>query len=394
MRIAKLLSAGLMALAFQACNSAPTEGTNIYGTAEGIDSMYVLKPAGRNLDTLGIIEVKENKFSFNMDLDSADFVILFTTDQYNLPLWLNPDDDVELNISGEKEDRVYTVAGSEVSERIRRVGEIISTSIKNIDTLNQQSGFNGTEADMIQKKLRQDSAFETIVTQAQNDLRAMIDEQPGSMANVFIFPQRIGQMQLISMEEDAAYYEKAIAAMEQEHSNNKHFKNFKLQVDRMRQQYEMQKQIDAIAKTIAPGTPAPDIALPDSTGNIRRLSDLRGKVVLVDFWAAWCRPCRAENPNVVRMYNTYNSKGFDIYSVSLDGLPQQPNGKMAWLQAIEQDGLIWPNHVSELNGWNTSVVSQYGFNGIPFTVLVDREGNIIEKNLRGPALEAKLKEVL
>jgi thiol-disulfide isomerase/thioredoxin len=394
MRIAKLLSAGLVALAFQACNTAPTEGTNIYGTAEGIDSIYVLKPAARTMDTLGMIEVKEGEFSFNMTLDSADFIILLTPDQYNLPLYMNPDEDVKLTITGAKEDREYTVEGSETSERIRRVGQIVSRSIDDIDTLNEQSGFSGAEADMIQKKMRQDSAFQTIINKAQDDMRAMIDEDPASMANVFIFPQRIGNVQLINMEDDGAYYDKAIAAMEKEHSNNKHFKNFKFQVERLRQQYEMQKQMDAIAQTLVPGAPAPDIALPDSTGNIRKLSDLRGKVVLVDFWAAWCRPCRAENPNVVRMYNTYNRKGFEVYSVSLDGLPQQPNGRMAWLQAIEQDGLIWPNHVSELNGWNTRVVNQYGFNGIPFTVLVDREGNIIEKNLRGPALEAKLKEVL
>ena len=138
----------------------------------------------------------------------------------------------------------------------------------------------------------------------------------------------------------------------------------------------------------------PEISLPDPQGNIKNLSDLKGKIVLIDFWASWCSPCRAENPNVVRMYNQYKSKGFDIYSVSLDGLPQQPDAKTAWISGIQEDGLIWANHVSDLKGWESSVVREIGFTGIPYTVLIDRDGTIIETNLRGPDLEAKLNEVL
>lgn len=394
MRIAKLFTAATLVFALHACNNTPTKGTNIYGSTDSVDTLYVLKPAMRTMDTLGVIGVEDGKFSFNFELDSADFVVLFTSDQYNIPLWMNPDDDIEVTITGSGDDRVYDIKGSETSERIRRITDVVNNSIKNIDTLNDQAGFSGAEEDMIKKKLRMDSAFKKIVADAQEDMRAFIDEDPSSMANIFIFPQRIGNLQLINMADDAAYYDKALTAMEEKHGNNKHFKNFKLQVQNMRAQYEQQKQLEAISKTIVPGSPAPDIALPGVDGSIKKLSDLKGKVVLVDFWAAWCRPCRAENPNVVRMYNTYKAKGFDIYSVSLDGLANQPNPKEAWLQAIEQDGLVWNNHVSDLSGWNSSVVDLYGFNGIPFTVLVDKEGNIIEKNLRGPALEAKLKEVL
>ena len=124
------------------------------------------------------------------------------------------------------------------------------------------------------------------------------------------------------------------------------------------------------------------------------ISDLKGKIVLVDFWAAWCGPCRAENPNLLRMYNEYKSKGFEVFSVSLDGLAQQPDPKSDWTTAIEKDGLIWENHVSDLLGRNSTVSRRFGLMNIPYTILVDREGKIIQTNLRGPALEAKLKEVL
>ena len=139
---------------------------------------------------------------------------------------------------------------------------------------------------------------------------------------------------------------------------------------------------------IAVGQMAPEIAFPNPDGEIIKLSSLRGKLVLLDFWASWCRPCRMENPNVVRMYNKYKDKGFDIYSFSLDQDPAR------WKNAIQQDGLVWPNHASDLKGWNTATIPLYGFKGIPFTVLIDKDGKILETNLRGPALENKLKSLL
>ena len=117
------------------------------------------------------------------------------------------------------------------------------------------------------------------------------------------------------------------------------------------------------------------------------------RYVLVDFWASWCKPCRAENPNVVRLYKKYHDKGFDVFSVSLDGLPNQPNAKQGWLDAIQQDGLEWTNHVSELKGWQSMVVQEFGIQGIPFTVLIDPDRKIIAKNIRGAALEEKLASI-
>lgn len=149
-----------------------------------------------------------------------------------------------------------------------------------------------------------------------------------------------------------------------------------------------------IAQLNRPKGQMDDISLPDPNGNVRTLSDLQGKVVLVDFWASWCGPCRRENPNLVRMYQEYKDKGFDIYSVSLDGLPQQRNPKQEWITAIQQDGLVWENHVSDLQGWQSVVTSDFGVNSIPFTLLVDKDGSIIAKGLRGRALEEKLKEIL
>ncbi len=138
--------------------------------------------------------------------------------------------------------------------------------------------------------------------------------------------------------------------------------------------------------TLRKGQPAPDIVLPGPDGQVRKLSELRGRWVLIDFWASWCRPCRMENPNVVRLYQKYHPKGFEIFGVSLD---QQ---REAWLRAIEQDKLTWV-HVSDLKGWQSAAAQLYRVNGIPYTVLVDPEGRIVAKGLRGPALEERLRTI-
>ena len=148
------------------------------------------------------------------------------------------------------------------------------------------------------------------------------------------------------------------------------------------------KYVDNKVRTnLGPGRMAPEIEMSDPDGKTRKLSDLRGKVVMIDFWASWCSPCRMENPNVVKLYKKYHDKGFEIYSVSLDRNRDQ------WLRAIDQDGLEWPNHVSDLNGWTSSGGATYGITSVPSTVLIDRQGRIIARNLRGEQLANKLKEI-
>jgi len=136
-------------------------------------------------------------------------------------------------------------------------------------------------------------------------------------------------------------------------------------------------------KGVGVGSEAPEIALNTPTGERLALSSLRGKYVLIDFWASWCGPCRRENPNVIKTYAAYKDKGFEIYGVSLD------QDRAAWLKAIETDGLIW-KHVSDLQYWNSVAAQAYQVSAIPMTFLLDKEGKILAKGLRGSALDQYL----
>ncbi|MDX1603862.1 MAG: TlpA disulfide reductase family protein [Salinimicrobium sediminis] len=147
--------------------------------------------------------------------------------------------------------------------------------------------------------------------------------------------------------------------------------------------------LDRMSKTDI-GSPAPNFSAPTPQGKELALKDALGKVTLVDFWAAWCRPCRMENPNIVKVYNEYHDKGFNIIQVSLD----RPGQKDKWIQAIEEDNLGQWNHVSNLMFWQDPIAAEYGIRAIPAAFLLDEDGKIIAKDLRGPALGQKVGELL
>ncbi|MCO5260007.1 MAG: AhpC/TSA family protein [Crocinitomicaceae bacterium] len=195
-------------------------------------------------------------------------------------------------------------------------------------------------------------------------------------------PAVIATLNVIDASQDFASFEVIVNSLIANFGQSK-------KVQEISKMYAQLKEQKDAANMFAPGKLAPDFEeLMVDRKTKMKLSDLRGKVVLLDFWASWCGPCRRENPNVVAVYKKYKDKGFTVMNVSLD------DNLDNWKRAIEQDGLIWPNHVSDLNKWNSAVGRIYQVNSIPFAVLIDKEGKIIDTNLRGPALEEAVSRLL
>lgn len=279
----------------------------------------------------------------------------------------------------------YTVSGSPDSEVLLEYNRALEKNYKALDLLSYrqdslrqvfQAYINANPSDQGADSLSQilepmfnkySDEYKILAGETAEYSRQFINKNTHSFAC-------LAALQVLSVSEDTDYFKKVIDALLSQYPNIENLKRYKEYIDKQ--------------SKLQVGQMAPEITMNDPAGNQRSLSSLRGKVVVVDFWASWCQPCRAENPFVTAMYDKYRSKGLEIFSVSLD------SKKDAWVQAIQKDKLIWENHVSDLMQWRSPVVSLYGFEAIPFTCVLDREGKIVAKNLRGPGLEQKVAELL
>lgn len=276
----------------------------------------------------------------------------------------------------------YSVEGSPDTKQFIELNTILQASNNSLDSL--KAKLNEAMMSTRMDSLKMDSlnniaeaAYMGIIERSSPALIKKVEEFPASIANFSAFNN-------INIEKNLSTYEKVEKGLTEKYPASLYAQQLKKNIDMYKQQFELQ---EAQNKVLPNNAPMPEIRLNDVNGKPIALSSLKGKVVLVDFWASWCGPCRKENPNVVRLYNQYHKKGFDIYSVSLD------DDKEKWERAIQKDGLTW-NHVSDLKGWYSPVCKQFNINSIPFTILVDKAGNIIAKGLRGGALEEKLQQLL
>ncbi|MBL7951321.1 MAG: redoxin domain-containing protein [Flavobacteriales bacterium] len=226
--------------------------------------------------------------------------------------------------------------------------------------------------------------FNALTTAYYEQCKAFASEHAGS-------PAALTALGRLNMLQDLQLFKMVRDSLRVSMPRSTYFAMFRDQVDRVDQQQVamrmQEEEMKRLSNLLPVGGAAPEINQQTPEGGSFALSKLRGKIVLIDFWASWCRPCRIENPNVKKVYAKYASKGFEILGVSLD------RDHAAWVKAIKDDGLPW-KHVSDLGFWNNAAAQEYGVQSIPYTVLVDREGNIIEKGLRGEQLESRLAELL
>ncbi len=361
----KILYVLLVVIAFVSCQLK--SGFVITGDIQNADgeSVVLKKAEGKNYVTIDSTTIFNNAFIFKGSVDFPDMYfieILNVTSTKNIFL-----ENSEISISGDAlafDDIIIT--GSESEIEFQEYLKLIEPAEKKMEAIFTEYPLAQQSGDEVKMKELFDeyALIEQEITEVGKEF---IVSHPSSFVSAGILGHLTNSLEADEIEEllnvlDAKLAINPIIG-------------------------ELQEKVKTL-KITAIGQPAPDFELNNVDGNPVKLSDKIGtKLLLLDFWAAWCNPCREENPNIVAVYNKYKDKGFDVFGVSLD------KDREAWLQAISDDNLTW-THVSQLEGWTCEAVDKYAISSIPANFLLDENGIIVAKNLRGEDLENKVKELL
>ncbi|MHC1708194.1 MAG: redoxin family protein [Bacteroidales bacterium] len=347
-------------------NTAKTTKVSGQLTGNQVYTEITLRTPTKEVSVIATSPIQQDgKFSMEFKQLEPNIFKVYLADNNAILVILNPGDQVTLNLDAINVNNKPQVKGSPETDAFYEFGSKLSVITRGIDSVetawkaNQEKGLS----DSLSTFLRNRYGYFDVLQ--KSSIADFVKTNASSLAC-------LAYIDKLDIDE---YYE--IYDIFDKSSFSKYPNNPFVQ--------DLHRRVET-ARNISIGSLAPEISLPDTVGAITKLSSLRGKVVLIDFWASWCGPCRKENPHVVGLYKKYHEKGFDIFGVSLDR-----DGKN-WKKAIKDDGLIW-THVSDLLYWKSEPAKVYGVNAIPSTFLIDREGKIIGKKLRGESLSKKLEEI-
>ncbi len=338
---------------------------NIFNTTE--DSVKISQFFGTHyVDHLAAKLSKKGDFTIKGKLPNPDYYVL-RLGSTHINIIIRDLCDIKVYADGSNIQAFTNIVGSDESVKMNEFVRVITNWNLKQATANQEIQKNPEKSQEINTSMQREytnfqSARQSFVAQNQNSAALL------------------AALSVINIENEFQAYETIVSQLVKSFGDSPTIKEINKSLIANKAKKEA-------ANVLAPGKIAPDFTCTKTDDKPLSLSDLRGKVVLLDFWASWCVPCRNENPNVVRVYNQYKDKGFTVMSVSLD------QDKAKWIAAIEKDQLSWPNHVSDLKGWDSEAGKKYQITGIPFTVLIDQEGKIIKTNLRGEALEQELQKI-
>ena len=352
----------------------------VSGKITGVPGLTLFIEAPSDKGTIPVAEGQINddgSFSISGNIPGLGYYFLRLSDEKNslIPITLNPGDHLKINASVNSFVAKPNASGTSWSRTMNSY-------------LREFDQFQQTQARLqLNEENRSKEEVSKLFLQAKSKMesfsRTNMLKDPSNAYNIILSMDLLPSVSFDDWDpSNLDALRKVTEAFEDKYAGQPAAETFRNQYAQIENAYF------EFASSVNGTVSAPEIAFPNPSGKILKLSDLKGKVVLVDFWASWCGPCRAENPNVVKMYEKFKDKGFTIFSVSLD------EDATKWKEAIEKDQLSWTYHVSDLKGWKSSVVANFGIEGIPYTVLLNKDGKIIGKNLRGEKLEETLNELL
>jgi peroxiredoxin len=374
-----------IALASVACK---TNSSRISGTLLNPKSgtyIYLDELKSNGLKSVDSIIVSDNgSFDFKREVLQPSFYLLKSSDKNFLTLLIEPGEKITMKANADSLITPISLTGSKGTELMVEYNKTLRATIKKLTGLNAIYTQNADKPDLPKVIASLDSLAQIYLNDINLYTKNYIDKNINSLVSLVALYQQVApSVYVLNPSKDMKYFQKVDSSMFSRYPTYEPVVTLHEQV----KEITAKMNGEAAAPTSNSGTVAPDISLPTPEGDTIKLSSTRGSVVLLDFWASWCPPCRKESPNLVNVYNLYHRRGFQIYQVSLD------KTRDAWLKGIQDDHLDKWIHVSDVKYWNSAVVPLYKIESIPMNFLLDKEGRIIASNLRGDKLQTKLAEL-
>jgi peroxiredoxin len=370
----KLLKILLSVLILAGCNGFKgNDEMTISGKISGVSGQQIILEELSTVELFSIdsaIVDAENRFNFSVHPRETGFYLLRFDDDSFISLVLNPDEKLEITINDSSGLLKYDVTGNDENKLLKRYFTETNRRQQRFDFLREEFFESAHHDNFHQIKERIDRELEQLISDQRSLTIKIIEENPGSIASLLLLNQRFANQRIVDIETDFNLFELTDSALLPKYPANSHVLEHHRRVAEFRNQFEEQRRIE---EKLSPGQPIPDIALNDVSGKTHRLSDFRGKPVLVYFWVSWSPPCRAANHQIKEIYSQYQSRGLEIFAISLD------HQQRFWADAIKVDELPWIN-VSDLRGMTSPVAKVFNLPQVlPFYFLLNDEGLIIAK---------------